>query len=159
MPLEPENQRLLTAAEGFLELDMPLDANDEIESIDPEVRHVPEVLAVRVGIYRALEAWPLMQTVAKQLALHAPDEADWMVAWAYATRRTDSLEAARLILVNAVERLPGVAVFHFNLACYAAQLGELDCSKVYLSRAIELQPGLRLRALEDEDLRPIWETL
>ena len=33
MPLEPENQRLLTAAEGFLELDMPLDANNEIESM------------------------------------------------------------------------------------------------------------------------------
>ena len=159
MPLEPENQRLLTAAEGFLDLGMPLDANDEIESMDPELRHVPEVLAVRVGIYRALEAWPLMQTVAKQLALYAPDEVDWTVAWAYATRRTDSLESARLILVNAVERLPGVAVFHFNLACYAAQLGELDRSKVYLSRAIELQPGYRLHALEDEDLRPLWVTL
>jgi tetratricopeptide (TPR) repeat protein len=159
MPLEPENQRLLTAAEGFLELDMPLDANNEIESMAPEVRHVPEVLAVRVGIYRALEVWPLMQTVAKQLALHAPDDPDWTVAWAYATRRTDSLESARLILVNAAERLPGVAVFHFNLACYAAQLGELDRAKASLSRAIELQPGYRQQALEDEDLRPIWETL
>ena len=159
MPLKPENQRLLTAAEGFLELDMPLEANDEIEGMDPDLRLVPEVLAVRVGIYRAIEAWPLMQVVAKQLALHAPDDADWTIAWAFATRRTDSLEAARLILVNAVERLPGVAVFHFNLACYAAQLGELDRSKVYLSRAVELRPDLRLRALDDEDLKPIWGTL
>jgi hypothetical protein len=31
MPIEPENQRLLTAAEGFLELGLPLDANNEIE--------------------------------------------------------------------------------------------------------------------------------
>ena len=159
MPLEPENQRLLTAAEGFLELDMPLDANDEIESIDPEVRHVPEVLAVRVGIYRALEAWPLMQTVAKQLALHAPDEADWTVAWAFATRRADSLDAARRILVNAVERLPGVAVFAFNLACYEAQLGDIASAKAHLSRAIELRADLRLRALEELDLRPLWDAL
>ena len=97
----------------------------------PEVRHVPEVLAGRHGLD----------------------------CRAFATRRTDSLEAARLILVNAVERLPGVAVFHFNLACYAAQLGELDRAKASLSRAIELQPGYRQQALEDEDLRPIWETL
>jgi len=135
MPIEPENQRLLTAAQGYLELGLPLDANDEIESMDADVRHVPEVLAVRVGIYRALEAWPLMQTVAKQLALYAPDEADWTVARAYATRRTDSLEAARLILVNAVERLPGVAVFHFKLACHPARLGNRDCSKTPVSRA------------------------
>lgn len=159
MPLEPKNERLLVAAQGYLELGLPLDANDEIESMEADVRHLPEVLAVRVGIYRALEAWPLMQVVAKQLALHEPDEPAWTVAWAYATRRAESLDTARLILVNAVERLPGVALFNFNLACYEAQLGDLDRAKKHLSRAIELRGDLRRRALEDEDLRPLWETL
>jgi hypothetical protein len=134
MPLEPDNQRLLTAAQGYLELGLPLDANQEIESMAADVRHVPEVLAVRVGIYRALEAWPLMQVVARQLALYAPDEPDWTAAWAFATGRADSLDAARLILVNAVERLPGVAVFAFNLACYEAQLGDVASAKAHLSR-------------------------
>jgi hypothetical protein len=69
MPLEPENERLLVAAQGYLELGLPLDANGEIENMDPKVRHVPEVLAVRVGIYRALEKWELMQVVARQLAV------------------------------------------------------------------------------------------
>jgi len=49
--------------------------------------------------------------------LHEPDDPDWTIACACATRRTDSLESAGLILENAIERLPGVAVFHFNLAC------------------------------------------
>jgi len=120
---------------------------------------VPEVLAVRVGIYRALEAWPLMQVVARQLALHEPDEPQWTISWAYATRRADSLDAARLILVNAVERLPGVAVFAFNLACYEAQLGDVASAKAHLRRAIELRGDLRLRALEDDDLRPLWDAL
>ena len=159
MPLEPNNHRLLTAAEGFLELGLPLNANAEIESMDADVRHVPEVLAVRVGIFRALEAWPLMQVVARQLALHETDEPQWTISWAYATRRADSLDAARLILVNAVERLPGVAVFAFNLACYEAQLGDVASAKAHLSRAIELRGDLRLRALEDEDLRPLWEII
>jgi hypothetical protein len=35
--------------------------------MDAEVRHVPEVLEVRVEIYRALKKWELMQTVAKKL--------------------------------------------------------------------------------------------
>ena len=56
MRLEPANERLLTAAQGYLELGLPLDANEEIESMDADVRHLPAVLAVRVGIYRALEA-------------------------------------------------------------------------------------------------------
>ena len=159
MPLEPDNQHRLVAAQGYLELGLPLDANDEIETIEPEVRHLPEVLAVRVGIYRALEEWPLMQVVARQLALHERDEPDCTVAWAYATRRCDSLDAARLILVNAVERLPGVAVFAFNLGCYEAQLGDIASAKAHLSRAIELRGDLRQRALEDEDLRPLWDSL
>ena len=67
MPLSAEDLKHLTAAQGFTELGMWLDANAELEKIDPEVRHVPEVLEVRVQIYRALEKWELMQTVAKKL--------------------------------------------------------------------------------------------
>jgi hypothetical protein len=102
MPLEPEEQRHVTAAQGYAELAMYLDADAELDEIDPEVRHVPEVLAVRIHIYRALKKWELMQTVAKKMALYDPDEADWTISWAYATRRADSIEAARLILVDAI---------------------------------------------------------
>jgi hypothetical protein len=40
MPLSPDDQKHLTAAEGFVELGMFLDGNAELEEIDPEVRHV-----------------------------------------------------------------------------------------------------------------------
>ena len=76
-------------AEGFVELGMWLDANAELEEIDAEVRHVPEVLEVRVRIYRALKQWELLQVVAKTLAIHDPDEPQWTASWAYATRRAD----------------------------------------------------------------------
>jgi hypothetical protein len=62
-------------------------------------------------------------------------------------------------MVNAVERLPNVAVFHFDLACYECQLGDFVSAKVRLQRAIELRGDLRLRALEDEDLRALWESI
>ena len=108
MPLDPENERMLVAAQGFLELGLPLEANNEIENISAEVRHEPEVLEVRVGIYRKMEKWELMQTVAKSLALHDPDEAQFTIWWAYATRRADSLDAARLILVNVRQRISSI---------------------------------------------------
>ena len=108
MPLVENDLKHLTAAHGYVELGMWLDANAELESIDPEVRHVPEVLEVRVLIYRALKQWELMQTVSKALAIHAPDEPLWTVSSAYATRRADSIEQARIILVNATERMPNV---------------------------------------------------
>lgn len=47
---------------------MYLDADVELDGIDPEVRHVAEVLAVRLEVYRGLEKWELMRTVAGRLA-------------------------------------------------------------------------------------------
>ena len=124
-----------------------------------EVRHLPEVLEVRVDIYRKMEKWELMQTVAKQLALHDPDEPQFTIWWAYATRRADSIESAKRILLEAVEQHPAVAIFHYNLACYESQLGDIERAKKHLQHAIELRSDYRLRALEDEDLKPLWDAL
>ncbi len=88
------------------------------------------------------------------MALHDPDDPQWTVSWAYATRRADSIEAARLILLVAVERLPKVAIFHYNLACYECQFGNLEKAKGKLKRAFELDSPFRLMALEDETCGP-----
>jgi tetratricopeptide (TPR) repeat protein len=152
-------ETLVLAAEGYIELGMPLDAHAQPEEIDPDQRSHTEVLALRVRIYGALKKWDLMRTVAKRLALIEPDVPQWTVSWAYSTRRTDSIDAARIILVNAVERQPDVAIYHYNLACYESRLGNLDEAKARLKRAFELEPKYRLQALEDEDLEPLWSSL
>ena len=48
----------------------------------------------------------------------------------------DSTKAARLILIDAVERLPNIAIFHYNLACYECQLSDLEVAKT------RLKPGV-----------------
>lgn len=146
----------ITAAEGYIELGMPLEANEELEQIDAAQRSHTEVLALRLKIYSALKKWELMQTVAKRLALIEPEKIQWTVSWAYATRRAESIEAARLILMDAVERMPEVAVFHYNLACYECQLGNVEEAKSRLKRAFELEPRYRFKALDDEDLEAVW---
>ncbi len=58
-----------------------------------------------------------------------------------------------------MERLPEVPIFLFNLACYESQLGDIERAKKHLQHAIELRGDYRLRALEDEDLRPLWDSI
>jgi tetratricopeptide (TPR) repeat protein len=157
MALDVGAQHHLTVAEGYIELGMPLDANEELDQIDVEQRILPAVVALRVPIYRALKKWDLMQVVAKMMALHEPDNPEWTVSWAYATRRTDSIEAARIILLTAVEAQPDVAIFHYNLAYYECLLGDVEVAKARLHHAFKLDPPLRLKALEDEDLKAVWE--
>jgi Tfp pilus assembly protein PilF len=159
MPLLPDDQRHLTAAEGYAALGMYLDADAELDRIDAEARHVAEVLAVRLEIHQALEKWELMRTVAGRLVAHDPDNAQWAISLAYATRRAQSIEAARLILLEAVERHPTEPMLHFNLACYECQLGDLEVAKARLAHAVKLEPKCRLMALDDDDLAPLWDSL
>ena len=159
MPLEETNQRRLRAAQGFLELGLPLDANAELEEIDVEVRHLPEVLAVRLDVYRVLGRWEHMQAVAKRLSIHDPDEPRWILSAADATRHVESVEAAMVILCNAADRQPSVAMFHYKLACLVAGKGDMSAAKLHIGRAFELNKELRLQALDDEDLRAMWDSL
>jgi predicted Zn-dependent protease len=129
MPLERDDQRYLTAAEGFTELGMCVDASEELEKIDPFCRQLPEVLVVRMRIYSTLQKWDLMQAVAKKLVEYDPDEVPPWISLAYATRRIESIDAAKKILLEALTRHTKEPVFHFNLACYECQLGDLTAAK------------------------------
>ncbi len=159
MPLLEDDQKHLTAAEGYVELGMFPEANDELEEIDPEVRHVPEVLGIRLEIYRALKKWELMQTVARKLAFDDPENPNWTISWASATRRAESLEAAKRILLEAVEQHPQHALMHYHLACCDSVVGELEVAKARLQHALKVNPGMRLMALDDDDLKPLWDQL
>ena len=48
---------------------------------------------------------------------------------------------------------------HFNLGCYASQLGDLTLAKAHLKRALVIEPKCRLMALDDPDLEPLWGQL
>jgi tetratricopeptide (TPR) repeat protein len=151
-------QQQLLAAEGYLDLGLPLDANEELEKIAPEKRDESDVLILRLEIYETLEKWELVQTVAKTLINRHPDSIDWFVSLANATRRTESIEAARSILLTAVTGQPRVAIFHYHLACYECQIGEIEVAKSRLMQAFNLDPQLRMKALDDADLETVWDS-
>ena len=156
MPLEPPDQQYWQAAVGYVELGMFQEANDQLENIDPFNRAAPEVLAVRIAVYHGLKKWELMQEVAKRLAEFQPNDIQWTISLAYATRRAESIEAAKEILMQALQRHPDEAMVHFNLGCYASQLGDLTLAKAHLKRAFVIEPKCRLMALDDPDLKPLW---
>lgn len=62
-------------------------------------------------------------------------------------------------MLEAVERLPDAATLHYKLAAYKAQLGEVESAKARLEHAFKLAPSLRLTALDDENLRPVWDSM
>ena len=159
MALQPRDQRHLEAARGYIALGMHLDANDELEQIDATCRHLPEVLSVRLAVYQSAKRWELAIVVAKQLAAIDSQNPQWAISLAYATRRLTSIEAAKVILLDAAAKHPEEPIIHYNLGCYECQLGDLDAAKSHLKRATELQPQCAAMAMDDPDLEPLWEMI
>jgi hypothetical protein len=52
---------------------------------------------------------------------------------------------------------PKVAMIAFSLACYASVTGRMEEAKVRLRHAITLDKDIRGLAIDDEDLRPLWD--
>ena len=155
----PFHERHLRAAQGYLELGLPLDANEEIENIPPEFKTDAEVLAVRMEIFRALEAWDLMEAVARQLCHRRPDDPHCFLSLAYATRRAIGLQEALAVLAAVANRFPTCAAILFDLACYAAQLGHVDAARARLAEAIKLDKVCARMALANTDLAPMHQEL
>jgi tetratricopeptide (TPR) repeat protein len=156
MPLDTLEQRYLTAALGYLELGMGLEADAELERIDPFCRHLPEVLVVRIQVYRHLKKWELMETVAKRLAHSNQDCIEWTVLWAEAAQHRRGWEAAKTIFKEAVLRHPKSGILHLHLARCECQLGDLEAAKICISCAVALDTKLKAVALNDPDLEAVW---
>jgi len=155
MSLSPDDRYYLNAAVGYLELGMFGEAQSELEKIAPEAGGQTEVLVVRLALFQETQRWASMQSAARKLAELDPADPQWAIAWAYATRRAESIDVARLVLIEALERHPLEALIHYNLACYDSVLKNLESSQEFLVRALTLEPGMRAMALEDPDLEPL----
>jgi nitric oxide synthase oxygenase domain/subunit len=69
----------------------------------------------------------------------------------------ESIEKAEKILLRARELHHDNALIEFNLACYASVTGRTQQARDHLRCAIELDKEIRRPALDDPDLKPLWD--
>jgi Flp pilus assembly protein TadD len=133
------------------------DAAMVLEEIAPEDKTRNEVLGARVGIYMAAKKRDMAAVVARHLVKVEPENEAWWINLAYSVRRSEGVENAEAILLQAQAIHPKVAMIAFNLACYASVAVRVEEAKERLRHAIELDKDVRQFALGDEDLRPLWD--
>lgn len=149
------DQQRQRAALGYLELGMVEDAQAELDGLSATSAALAETMMLRLQIAHNRNAWPEAQNLARKLRQRQPNEPEWAVMLAFATRRCEDIPAARNVLIEAVAQFPKEAVIHFNLACYACQLGELQTARDHLNRSLDLDRAFLDLALDDDDLAPI----
>ena len=92
----------------------------------------------------------------------APDRVVGWIHKAESLRRATEggIEKAKPVLEEAAKLFPDDSMIQYNLACYCAQLGQLDAVQEYLDKSYELGDAqkIKLMALDDEDLKPLWES-
>lgn len=134
---------------------MDREARRELRQLPAAVRNEPEFLAMAMQIHQRAQRWPSVERIARRLVKQDPDEAGWWIVLAYAARRTDSIEAARRILLQAEELHKKDPTIQFNLACYAAQVGDIGEARTRVARAIAHDSNFAELAKTDPDLEPM----
>jgi predicted Zn-dependent protease len=159
-PLQPPALHNLSAAVGWLELGNWQEANQELDNIAAELRAHPWVLLVRQQVFVKAEKWELACQIGKILVDVLPHEPGAWIGYAYALRRVPGggIPKAKQILEKAKPQFPNEPTFAYNLACYHAQLGEIEQSRQLLEDAFSIGDAkkLKLQALDDPDLEPLW---
>src|SRR5690242_10136409 len=155
------DKRHLDAAQGWLGLGCQQEANDELEMISPQLRAHPDVLRVRYEVYAAAGKWEHATEVANGLTMLVPEHAFGVVHLAYALHALKRTKEAWDVLLPVVDKFPNEYLLRYNLACYAAQLGDLSASRAWLEKAIDLAGASEVKemALDDPDLEPLWEKI
>jgi lipopolysaccharide biosynthesis regulator YciM len=156
-PLKSDWQRHVLASSGYLELGMFDAAALVLEEIAPEDKNRTEVLGMRVQLYMAAKKWDMAAAVASHLVKVEPENEVWWISLAYSVRRVEGVEKAEAILLRAQSIHPKVAMIAFSLACYASVTGRMEEAKARLRQAIDLDKDFRKLALDDEDLKSLWD--
>lgn len=149
----------LDRARGYFELEMFQEVEIELRAVNDQSPWSKQKRAILTFLHQELEQWGLMQGFAKSLRLEFPDEEGWWVSEAYATRRADSLDKARKVLLEGLTVHYESAIIRYNLACYACLLGSLGECVDFLKEAVHRNAKYKTLALEDEDLEMVHEVL
>ncbi len=155
MTLSTHTLRQLGYAEGYLALGMKAQAAEALSQIAEAERAASPVLVLSLAVHTERGDWPNAAEVGAILCEREPGVHWHWIQWAYAVRRSKSLDAAKEILMRGVALHPQEAIFHFNLACYEAQLGRLDDARVLLETACALDGSYVDLAKTDADLAPL----
>ena len=166
-PLEALDVHLVRAAHGWLELNLPNEAEAELAQLSPAAQTHPLVLQALWQLHAHQHRWALAHTVAELLVQTFPDDVNGWVHRAYAARRKEGggLQAAWDALRPAVDLFPDETIVPYNLACYACQMGNLDAARLWLGRARTIakkhggQDPIKQMALADPDLAPLLEEI
>jgi predicted Zn-dependent protease len=148
------------AAKGWCELHAYPEAEAELEKVSPELRNHPVVLEARWQMCANLERWEAALDAATALVGLAPESPEGWIYKGSALVELKRLAEAHQTLSLAAAKFSSDEIILYDLACVCCAMGRVDESKSWLGKAIDAGGNpIKLRALDDPDLEPLWDSL
>jgi Flp pilus assembly protein TadD len=147
----------LRAAQGYAELGMNHAAWRELEAIgEPAQRHLDlDVLQTELVLLIKEERWEEGFLRSEAMRRLGPECLQAYIHGGYCLHELGRTVEACEFLKSGPPLLQREAVYHYNLACYYAVLGELKAARKALAKAIDRDPQFRHAAKTDPDLEAL----
>jgi Flp pilus assembly protein TadD len=105
----------------------------------------------------AAENWEMAVAIAVDLVKVDPKNPTTWILLAHAVRNAGNVELEEKVLFKARAWHPTDSLILLKLACCATVTGRIEEAKLRLEHAFDLDENIRWLALEEVDLRPLWD--
>lgn len=148
-------ERSLLAAQGYIELEMPVEALAELDALGPEHQNCEEVLQLRLFVVMRGRLWEPALDVCARLRSTYPECSTGYIHGAFCLHEMGRTAEAKQILLAGPPSLTQEATYHYNLGCYDAVLGNREEAQSHLRTSFQLDKKFREIAKHDPDLKSV----
>jgi tetratricopeptide (TPR) repeat protein len=106
-----------------------------------------------------MKRWQEGAALGKALCEDSPEDDELFLHTAFCLHELRRTQEAKQILLDGPKTLPEKALFHYNLGCYEAQLGNYGAAVFAVRKAVSMDPSLKKLIAEDPDLNPVRDGL
>ncbi len=153
------SDRILLAAEGYLDLGMVEESLAELDSLPQQWQERNDVLQVRLRAFMRNHCWKLALEASRTLCRLEPESIHGYIHSAYCLHELGRTAEAKALLLSGPSALLRDATYYYNLACYDAVLGNIEEAQAYLRASFKLDKKFRELAKTDPDLGAVQDLL
>ena len=152
-------QQRLRAACGYAELGMTSESVAELNGIEEEFQHRPEVLQPRLHHLMRKKQWTRALSVSRKLCRVAPEASAGFLHAGFCLHQIGRTADAKKLLLKGPTALLKEPIYYYNMGCYEVLLGNLKDAETHLRISFEMDASFRELAKKDPDLKPLHHQL
>jgi Flp pilus assembly protein TadD len=145
----------LRSACGYAELGMARESLAELNALAPHEQERPEVVLLRLHHLMQRASWRRALALSRKLCRVAPDCGAGYLHAGFCLNQLGRTAEAREVLLRGPIALRREPIYHYNMGCYEALLGNPQDARKHLEMSFQMDASFRKIAETDPDLKTL----